>query len=410
MRKFLTWSLPAFLAFLVLQPSHSLARVPVRDRAKNAQLSQSRQNILDSVKTRAGTSKSTAGVKCSWGVSPENALSQRADVASKIASTCASLGVDPAFALSIAYQESRFNQHCIAPTTPHSGGERAQGVMQVLPKTGQRMFSEAGLGTYNGANEDQNIKAGCLYLAEGKKIANGSAYHIAGGYHAGYGSNVWRDNLKIPAGWPKTLDYAETVTKRWYPFFSRGLQGYSGGRYASDQLQANGVLSGINGIEALTGDQARLAARLDEQGRNIGQFDTERLEWVQNSRVRLLNGQATNSFVEALTLLAEFKMLALSLNASDTSETAVLVKPTPVKPVITDPNVIDIIWDENEQRWKVLNKDGSWSWLEANQTDARIVVGQAQATKPAQPANQNADNAAKAQAAAIARITHLLDQ
>ena len=393
-----------FLAILVLLPNSSLARVPVRDRAKNTQLDQSRKNILDSVKTRAGTSKSTAGVKCSWGVSPENALSQRADVASKVASTCSSLGVDPAFALSIAYQESRFNQHCIAPTTPHSGGERAEGVMQVLPRTGQRMFSEAGLGAYNGSNEDQNIKAGCLYLAEGKKIANGSAYHIAGGYHAGYGSNVWRDNLKIPAGWPKTLDYAETVTKRWYPIFANGLQNYSGGRFASDQFQADGALSGINGIAALTGDQATLGARLDEQGRNIGQFDTERQEWVQNSRVRLLNGQATNSFVEALTLLAEFKMLAMSLQATNDSETSVLIKPTPVRPVITDPNVVDVVWDEHEQRWKVLNKDGSWSWLEAAQADARIVLTAAD-TKP----NQNAKQSAKTQAAAIARVTQLLN-
>jgi Transglycosylase SLT domain len=381
----------------VMTPLAAHADVPVKDRRNRTEHTGANSHWLDTVKTQKGTSQSTKGVSCSWRITPENALKQRADVASKIANTCKSVGVDPAFGLSIAYQESRFNQNCKAPTTPHSGGQRAEGVMQVLPSTGRRMFRQNGLGFYNGTNEDHNIMAGCLYLAEGAKVANGSKYHIAGGYHAGYESSVWRNNLAIPKGWPKTLNYAETVTKKWYPYFGSSMRGY-GGRLAADQLAANGLLSGAAGLASMQSDQAMRQQRMQEEGENIGQFDNERLEWGTNSKIRLLNADATNGVVEALAMLAQFKMLAASLDLSDESEGTAIYTSTP-EPA-RRPDDVQVVWDAAERRWKILGADGTWRWADVSEPALIELTGSGSAP---------ASKAGTVDAAEIQRIQSLLD-
>lgn len=375
------------------------ADVPVKDKKNITEQKNTKKHWLQSVETRSGTSKSTAGVRCSWGLSPETALQKRSDVAAKVANTCSALGVDPALALSIAFQESQFNQNCVAPTTPHSGGQRAEGVMQVLPSTGQRMFTKAGLGKYNGKNEDQNIKAGCLYLKEGQRITNNSNYHIAGGYHAGYGSKVWRENLSIPKRWPKTLDYANKVNNRWYPVFSKSLNGYSGAAYNNQRIQADGAGSGITAIESITQDQSILQQRLEESSTNIGQQQTERKEWAHNSRIRLQNAQATNGFTEALNLLVQFKMLALLNQSSEESEGSSIVNPTPVRPRGIGDDVV-LVWDAVEQRWKMLNADGSWSWIDTPGNEVVVINPEGETSPQIETTNPDA---------AIARVNRLLE-
>lgn len=389
-------SVTTVLAIALTCPAY--ADVPVKDNKNIKEHKDTQKHWLQSVQTRKGTSKSTSGVRCSWGLTPEGALQKRSDVAAKVANTCSAIGVDPALALSVAFQESQFNQNCIAPTTPHSGGQRAEGVMQVLPSTGQRMFTKAGLGKYNGKNEDQNIKAGCLYLKEGMRITNNSNYHIAGGYHSGYDSKVWRDNLAIPGRWPKTLDYANKVNNRWYPVFNKSLNGYSGASYNNQRLQADGVGSGITAIDSITRDQSILQQRMQEQGQNIGQFPTERLEWVQNSRIRLQNAQATNGFTEALNLLVQFKMLALMNDSTNESEGSSLVNPIPTRPHGIGDDVV-LVWDATERRWKMLNPDGSWSWIDTPGSD--VVVIDPTIETPTQVNTTTPD-------AAIARVNQLL--
>lgn len=379
-------------------PYSAIADVPVKDKTNTTELNKTKAHWLESVQTRTGTSKSTAGVRCSWGLTPEGALKTRADVAAKVANTCKAIGVDPALALSIAFQESQFNQNCIAPTTPHSGGQRAEGVMQVLPSTGQRMFKNAGLGSYNGKNEDQNIKAGCLYLKEGMGVTNNSNYHIAGGYHSGYGSKVWRNNLEIPTRWPKTLDYANKVNHRWYPVFSKSLNGYSGAAYKNQTMQADGAGSGIAAIDSITNDQQILQQRMQEQGQNIGQLPTERLEWVQNSRIRMQNAQATNGFTEALNLLVQFKMLSLMNKGTEESEGSSLINPFRTRPKGYGDDAV-LIWDTAGQQWKMLNADGSWSWV--NAPDSKVVVIESDTNIPT-------GNGINDTAAAIQRINQLL--
>lgn len=350
----------------------AVADVPTNDSNNIKQNSGTRNNANGQKKTRGNISASTAGVQCSFKRTPAKVLSDRADVAAKVASTCKAQGVDPALALSIAYQESQFNQNCRAPTTPNSGGERAEGVMQVLPATGKRLFRQNGLGTYNGGtNEDHNILAGCLYLKEGMKIANGSAYHVAGGYHAGYGSDVWRNNLSIPKGWPKTLNYAETVTKKWMPFFAGKTGGLGGGAVALDQFKANSVMSGAEGIESITQDAATMSTRLDEEAKNIGKFDSVLTEWQTNSKIKLFNAEMANQLIEALTLLAQYKMTQSAMSSGSESATSDLGS-MPDRPTQTQSD--QIVYDQVAKRWKLIRADGSWAYIDVGMPETVALV------------------------------------
>ncbi|GGB09377.1 hypothetical protein GCM10011491_41690 [Brucella endophytica] len=338
------------------------AQVPTTDAAVEKEVTGEKNHWLKSVEIKKGQSESTKGVACAWGLSPKDALAKRADVAAKIANTCSSVGVDPALGMSIAYQESRFNQNCVAPTTPHSGGERAEGVMQVLPRTGQRMFTKAGLGTYNGKNEDQNILAGCLYLKEGSQIAGGSNYHIAGGYHSGYDHKVWREQTAIPGSWPKTLDYANKVSNRWYPIFSKSLGGYQGGRFSMDELNVNTVGAGQAGITQIQQNTATMTQRIAEQAAAVGTTETDIQSWDRNSQARLLVAQNWNGLNEALALFMLYKQVALMSDLTDDSETSALTNS--VKKPRRRKDDVKAVYDQLERRWKILGADGTWRYVD----------------------------------------------
>lgn len=388
---------------LVSTPAFS-GGVPVKDAKHIQQKSKAKGNLQGTSSRRKTTSKSTAGVGCSWRRSPAQAIKDRADVAAKVASTCKAQGVDPALALSIAYQESQFNQNCTAPTTPHSGGERAEGVMQVLPATGRRLFKKAGLGAYNGQNEDQNILAGCMYLKEGLKITNGSAYHTAGGYHAGYGSKVWSQNKAIPTSWPKTLNYANTVNNKWMPFFSKQTGGLGGGAVAVDQFKADVAISGQNGIEAMTAESATYAQRLSEESQNIGKFDSEMTEWQTNSKIKLFNAQGANQLIQALTLLAQFKQLDAVVDSFGDSSGSELVTQTN-KPVAQDDDV-RVVYDQVEGRWKLIRADGSWSYIDMDMPETVALVP----TAPVIVASGNAGSTSTGQPTAAASVASAAPQ
>ncbi|WP_370169271.1 VirB4 family type IV secretion/conjugal transfer ATPase [Sinorhizobium fredii] len=340
----------------------AVAQVPVTDAPVEKEAATEKNHWLESVEIKQGQSESTDGVACAWGLSPKEALAKRADVAAKIANTCSSVGVDPALGLSIAYQESRFNQNCLAPTTPHSGGERAEGVMQVLPRTGQRMFTKAGLGAYNGKNEDQNILAGCLYLKEGSQIAGGSNYHIAGGYHAGYDHKVWREQTAIPGSWPKTLDYANKVSNRWYPIFSESLGGYQGGRFSMDTLNVNTYGAGQTGLNQIQQNTGTMTQRISELAASVGSTETDIQSWDRNSQARLMVSQTWNGLNEALALLMQYKTTSITSDLTDESETAALTDWT--KKPSRKSDDVKAVYDQQERRWKILGADGKWRYVD----------------------------------------------
>jgi Transglycosylase SLT domain len=324
----ITWTVRVLLTMLVVLsvPPAAIAAVPITDAARTVQESRTRQQTLDIRGTKRGQSASTEGVGCNFRRSKQQAMSERGDVAKKIAQTCQRVGVEPALGLSIAYQESQFNQNCKAPTTPWSGGERATGVMQVLPATAARVGRQYAGRPLNVSNEDDNILAGCLYLKEGAKVTKGSEYHTITGYHNGYGSRVMRENLPLPEGWKNGLKYGDLVQNRHLPYF-RSVVGGTGdpGRFQWDQLQTNIYSASANGIQNIQSGHSTFSNRLGEMAPSIGQASTTISAWDDNSRMRLQGGEVQNNAIDALSILMQLRMVQLMATTMDTSETAKLL-------------------------------------------------------------------------------------
>jgi len=96
----------------------------------------------------------------------------------KIGERAKAMGIPPAFAISVAYQESRLN-----PATKDSE-KGAVGVMQVMPKTGKGMgFDEKSL-----RDPDKNIDAGLKYLKQALDATGNDPRLAAIYYNGGPGS------------------------------------------------------------------------------------------------------------------------------------------------------------------------------------------------------------------------------
>lgn len=114
-----------------------------------------------------------------------------------IARTARRLGVDPALALAVAWNESGFQEQVVSPVD-------AIGIMQVLPSTG-RLLSEAAGRSLDLFRAEDNVLAGVLLLAELVRATGRTDLALAG-YYQGLGS-VHAHGLL-----PQTHDYIRTVT------------------------------------------------------------------------------------------------------------------------------------------------------------------------------------------------------
>lgn len=102
-----------------------------------------------------------------------------------VASTARTLGVDPALALAVAYQESGFDQTAVSPAN-------AIGTMQVIPSSGEWASQMAGR-SLNLLDPQDNVTAGVLILRSLVRTAPDLPSAIAG-YYQGL-SSVQRNGM-----------------------------------------------------------------------------------------------------------------------------------------------------------------------------------------------------------------------
>jgi hypothetical protein len=124
---------------------------------------------------------------------------EQLQVAEKVARAAIAMGIDPSFAVSIAFKEGSLDPKTI------DSPKRAIGMMQVVPDTGKAYgYSEADLRDF-----DKNLDAGLKNIKEALAYANNNPKLAAIYYHSG------PDEIKAQASGkdlgPNTLDYLKKL-------------------------------------------------------------------------------------------------------------------------------------------------------------------------------------------------------
>jgi hypothetical protein len=121
-------------------------------------------------------------------------------IASKVIKAAEAVGLDPDFALAIAYNESRFNPKAVSP-------DGAIGVMQLMPETAKGL-------KVNPNNVDENIMGGVRYLKEQMDAFGGNKFQASVAYNAGPGKVQEYLKSKDPSVIPnETLKYLAAIDK-----------------------------------------------------------------------------------------------------------------------------------------------------------------------------------------------------
>lgn len=144
---------------------------------------------------------SSSGYKGSYTLTAPNTTINKT-----VAATAKRYGVDPAFAMAIAQQETGYlktqnrRENAVSPVG-------ALGVMQVMPGTGAQM----GYSTKDLTNLTTNIEAGVRYLAQMLKQFNGSETLAAAAYNAGPNRQALKEG-RVP-NIKETQEYVKAVAK-----------------------------------------------------------------------------------------------------------------------------------------------------------------------------------------------------
>lgn len=121
-------------------------------------------------------------------------------IADKVIKAAEAIGLDPNYALAIAYQESKFDPKARSP-------KGAIGVMQLMPETAKGL-------KVNPDNVDENIMGGVRYLKDQLEAFGGNKFQASVAYNAGPGKVQEYLKSKDPSVIPdETLKYLAAIDK-----------------------------------------------------------------------------------------------------------------------------------------------------------------------------------------------------
>ena len=121
------------------------------------------------------------------------------EIAEKIVNEAKKQGVDPDFALSLAWAENRF--------TDHKSPKGAIGPMQLMPKTAKNLHVDP-------HNIDENIQGGITYLKQGLEKFEGDKTKAAIGYNAGHNHRFFTTG-KIEHIPQESVDYVAKINENY---------------------------------------------------------------------------------------------------------------------------------------------------------------------------------------------------
>lgn len=197
-------------------------------------------------------------------------------------STAKRLGaqIDPAFVDATIAVESSNNPNAIGPVT--KSGERARGLMQVMPATGAEVAGKLGMAKYDLMNKDDNRAIGQEYLAQQLKKYDGSMELASAAFNAGPGT-VDKAIAEAKSNDPsKVIPLLPKETRAYVPKVMKGYQDRIGGTIEPEESQyagksgqqpsakVLGVVSNVGSPAGTTPDPFTMKSEAVEYGSNVG--------------------------------------------------------------------------------------------------------------------------------------------
>ncbi|RWP98307.1 lytic transglycosylase domain-containing protein [Mesorhizobium sp.] len=343
----------------------ALAQIAVIDNSNLDQRTQDEEHSTKSDEDKSDEKEKKKSLVCTYtnkyrsqmfGRSPGEALSRDAENAKLIRYYAQKYGVPEGLALSVAYQESRFDS-CAGS---HTG---VKGVMQLTKGTGRQ------LGFDRDINE-QNIEGGVKYLGKGVAQCGASNYSCLASFYNGSNAAEQAEWAAGVGRWHGTFDsYVSSgeAPAASPPAISIVTSSGRGGAAQSGALDS--VSKAAADLDTSSAQMTANSSRIDALAGGVGQVGEYKDAWELNSSARSLNagvtGQYINQASDFTALLGQF----LSLNNVGASQTARAITP----PQGGSPNPFSC--DPAELQWLRLDRS---QWLPCASRSAESVSQHAQ--------------------------------
>ncbi|TGU46738.1 hypothetical protein EN795_31010 [bacterium M00.F.Ca.ET.152.01.1.1] len=346
----------------------ALAQIAVIDNSNLDKRAQDEEHSTKSQESKSDEQEKKKSLVCTYtnkyrsqmfSRSPGEALSRDAENAKLIRYYAQKYGVPEGLALSVAYQESRFDS-CAGS---HTG---VKGVMQLTKGTGRQ------LGFDRDINE-QNVEGGVKYLGKGVAQCGASNYSCLASFYNG-------SNAAEQAEWASGVG-------RWHGYFDNYVSSgqapaaappgisivtSSGPGGAAQSGALDSVSKAAADVDASSAQMTANSSQIDALIGGVGQVGEYKDAWELNSSARNLNagvtGQYINQASDFTALLGQF----LSLNNVGASQTARAITP----PQGGSPNPFSC--DPAELQRLRLDQN---QWLPCASQNAHIASGNAQSVQ-----------------------------
>lgn len=245
--------------------------------------------------------------------SPAEALQRDAGNVKMIRYYAQKYGVPEGLALSVAYQESRFDT-CAGS---HTG---VKGVMQLTKGTGKSM------GLDRDVNE-QNVEGGVKYLGMGVRQCGATNYSCLASFYNGSNAAEQRGWAGGVGRWNSYFnDYVSSgkAPAAAPPPFSIVTADGAGGSAQDDAMGA--VRKAAGGLDASSSQMGANGAAIDALSGSVGQVTEYKDAWELNSSARGINAGVTNQYLAQAGDFTALLAQLLSLQNVQASQSSKLVQ------------------------------------------------------------------------------------
>ncbi|WP_027154951.1 transglycosylase SLT domain-containing protein [Mesorhizobium sp. WSM2561] len=303
----------------------ALAQIAVIDNSNLDHRAQDEQHSEKSQETKSDETGKKKSVVCTYtnkyrsemfSRSPGEALNHDAENAKLIRYYAQKYGVPEGLALSVAYQESRFDT-CAGS---HTG---VKGVMQLTKGTGRE------LGFDRDINE-QNVEGGVKYLGKGVAQCGATNYTCLASFYNG-------SNAAEQAQWASGVG-------RWHGYFNNYVSSgqapaaappaisivtSSGPGGAAQSGALDSVSKAAADLDTSSAQMTANSSQIDALVGGVGQVGEYKDAWELNSSARSLNADVTGQYINQASDFTALLGQYLSLSNVGASQTARIIAPPP---------------------------------------------------------------------------------